>query len=746
MANITLTGLLRDPATGLSVGDEIRFTHASTTGETVKGAISIVTIPPDGTYSVLLQYGLVLVEYKDVLSTQFKNLGVATVNATNTATSIPELLNALVPVSSAELIEFQAILADAVTAKNAAEAAAATTATRVDTFANLILLSPTTDGSTFVCQERASAEYILQAAGYTALAGDATFANGRVAKLVVKDSVSPEMFGATGSSANELTIMQSVMDYSVANNVAVEGSKAYTINGELTLNSGLTMRGNGNFELLECTVKAQGSISNETALTVLGVSGETQLTVASTTGYAVGDTIRIISCINAQAPTAGRFLLGDRRTATDITYLSEFLKIRSLTSTVIKLQSPLLFDYSLTPDADSGTRTQTSVYKANLVKDLSIKDLRVQRTTTTTNDHPFIAEYLGTNCDFNNVKFDCSAASYVYARAMELTFCYDFDLTYCDFLGIVSDSLTSSEGNTIIRACQDVTGVRCYQSGGNQGIDITHGGSSTTFGGPSIHIKLHFCEFENTTLDGVTTHWGSYENEIYKCTINTQSDRGVRVRSRGDKVIGCNINKSKPSSLASTTGIGVYVTGIPWFETEVYDNTISGYDSGVLVDANLTADYGINDLSFVEFGPSIKRNNISYCDKAVYTYSTAATARRIGTFSTDNKISFCGDGLRLGSYANNCTSKDNIYYKCENGVYIEKDNIGNIIEQEQFISCTSRSLRGSTSASNQVLDTATFGALANAGFSIKNNYYIDSPAPASMSTNLTGLTTSDFTN
>jgi hypothetical protein len=125
MASITLAGTLLDPNSDLSVGDEIRFTHASTTGQTIKGAVSLVSIGPNGTYSVPLQYGLVLVEYKDISSSQFKNLGMATVNGDNPATTIPELLNALVPVSSAELIEFQAILADAVTAKNSAEAALA---------------------------------------------------------------------------------------------------------------------------------------------------------------------------------------------------------------------------------------------------------------------------------------------------------------------------------------------------------------------------------------------------------------------------------------------------------------------------------------------------------------------------------------------------------------------------------------------------------------------------------------------
>lgn len=123
MAFITLSGTLLDPNGDLAVGDQIRFTHKSTTGETVESAVSIITVNPAGTYLLDLQYGLVLVEYKDIKNPQFKNLGVATVNSTNPATTIPELLNALVPVSSAELIEFQGILADCVTAQVAAEAA-----------------------------------------------------------------------------------------------------------------------------------------------------------------------------------------------------------------------------------------------------------------------------------------------------------------------------------------------------------------------------------------------------------------------------------------------------------------------------------------------------------------------------------------------------------------------------------------------------------------------------------------------
>jgi hypothetical protein len=122
MASITLSGTLLDPNGDLAVGDQIRFTHQSTTGQTVKGSVSVITINPAGTYTLPLQFGFVLVEHKDVSSTQFKSLGVATVNANNPATSIPELLNALVPVSSAELIAFQAILADSVAAAATSEA------------------------------------------------------------------------------------------------------------------------------------------------------------------------------------------------------------------------------------------------------------------------------------------------------------------------------------------------------------------------------------------------------------------------------------------------------------------------------------------------------------------------------------------------------------------------------------------------------------------------------------------------
>ena len=114
MAFITLQGTLLDPNGSVSIGDELRFTQKSTTGSTLKSAVTLMKLTTLGNYYIDLQYGLVLVEYKDVKNNQFENLGVVTVNQDSTATTLPELLNAIVPPTDAQLLEFQAILADCV--------------------------------------------------------------------------------------------------------------------------------------------------------------------------------------------------------------------------------------------------------------------------------------------------------------------------------------------------------------------------------------------------------------------------------------------------------------------------------------------------------------------------------------------------------------------------------------------------------------------------------------------------------
>ena len=267
MAFITLAGSLKDPNSDLSIGDQVRFTQQSTTGETLEGAVSVVTISVLGTYSVNLQYGLVLVEYRNAKNPNFRSLGIKTVNANNPATSIPELLTATVPVSSADLIAFQTILADAVTAESGAVTAknsavtaetGAVTARNVavaasiiqyQTFAELLAISETVDYKQFTVAERANAAYTLQPAGYVALSGDATLANSRVASLQIDGAPHIDNFG--GQSAQSLSSADSSFDNKdvIASIVSRNNSDNY---------SGFIQLGSGYYrttETVDCLVK-----------------------------------------------------------------------------------------------------------------------------------------------------------------------------------------------------------------------------------------------------------------------------------------------------------------------------------------------------------------------------------------------------------------------------------------------------------------------------------------------------------
>lgn len=64
------------------------------------------------------------------------------------------------------------------------------------TFADLSSLNPTVAGQAFECVERANAKYVLKPSGYTAIDGDVTFANGRVAELQLIGDANVAWFGS----------------------------------------------------------------------------------------------------------------------------------------------------------------------------------------------------------------------------------------------------------------------------------------------------------------------------------------------------------------------------------------------------------------------------------------------------------------------------------------------------------------------------------------------------------------------
>lgn len=121
MANINLTGILRDPTGEFSYRNQIRFTHNTNTGQTLKGFRSVHDIEVDGAYDIDVEYGNVSVETFDVLNRSWIYHGTFTINSDTPATDIPTLLGITTPATNAELLVFQALAADA--AQDAADAA-----------------------------------------------------------------------------------------------------------------------------------------------------------------------------------------------------------------------------------------------------------------------------------------------------------------------------------------------------------------------------------------------------------------------------------------------------------------------------------------------------------------------------------------------------------------------------------------------------------------------------------------------
>jgi lysophospholipase L1-like esterase len=142
MASINLSGILRDSLGEIDVGALIRFTHVTTTGEVLATTEAEYIIPPDGTYSIDVQYGQVRVDYTTRFTENF--VAIVIVNGDSTATNLPDLLNAAVPPTDAQLLQFQGILADAQAAAVTSEAFA-DQLTTLDLIASAATFAPDTN-------------------------------------------------------------------------------------------------------------------------------------------------------------------------------------------------------------------------------------------------------------------------------------------------------------------------------------------------------------------------------------------------------------------------------------------------------------------------------------------------------------------------------------------------------------------------------------------------------------------------
>jgi len=244
MAFVNLSGVLTDPIGGFDVGGILKMTHITTTGDTLSSTVTELIIPPDGTYDIDLNFGVVRFDYTTDFTQNF--IAITTVNGDTTATTIPELLNAVVPPTNAQLLLFQDILADAVTAETNAAASAASAASNADdTVISFPVLNDAvintdtsimTDGRTLHIADRIAGRsggatwYVVLTSTVTTNTFDIVQCSGLPLLALVLDTsgvmVDVKTFGADGTEATDsLLALQFAASFAIANRKVLTASK-----------------------------------------------------------------------------------------------------------------------------------------------------------------------------------------------------------------------------------------------------------------------------------------------------------------------------------------------------------------------------------------------------------------------------------------------------------------------------------------------------------------------------------------
>lgn len=227
MASKNFSGILRDPLGTLANNDKYRFTHVSTTGEVIRGSTSYLTIGDDGVYNIDIEYGNVSIESYSELGKRWIAQGTTTINADTTATTLPALLNALVPASDELILQLEALLADAESAatsavSNAAIATDAASSASTDAASASANATIATDAATSATASASSAASDAQVA-----VNAATSAN--TSATIAANAATSAESDATSAADSATTATQAAIDAQAASesaNNAVDYSSA----------------------------------------------------------------------------------------------------------------------------------------------------------------------------------------------------------------------------------------------------------------------------------------------------------------------------------------------------------------------------------------------------------------------------------------------------------------------------------------------------------------------------------------
>ena len=309
MASIHLQGILVDSVGEIDVGGVITFTHLTTTGETIASTQTELVIPPDGAYSIDVEYGQIRIDYTTRNTERF--VANVIVNSSSTATSLPELLSATTPVAKPIIIQMQGLVADATAAATTAEAFA-DQLTTTELIASSAVFAPntniTTKGYTTSGDGGAGSWVQNGVTGQTVSQSPAQLGNALLNDAsgnqwgLVEGLINPKVFGAVGNGVADDTLpIRAWLASANTNRVGFAGTYIIT---SVTIAAGCVVSGSKDTVIKRKADSTTQLITMSDDSEMHGITIDGNNTAASGSGFS-------IICSAVKGVTINRCLLKD---------------------------------------------------------------------------------------------------------------------------------------------------------------------------------------------------------------------------------------------------------------------------------------------------------------------------------------------------------------------------------------------------------------------------------------------------
>lgn len=413
----------------------------------------------------------------------------------------------------------------------------------------------------------------------------------------------------------------------------------YLIDNNVSINSNITIYGSSKGLLRNCYLTGTGSYGDEIPLLESINNKENRIPISSQ-NLIPGKWLKISGLLNIGSSDAAYWQLGDR--FDDYETLGEFVKIKSIIDpNLIEINGFTVFPYTNERGQLSPASWLTSVVRPiNWCENVSIKGVRFVGLAPGANtiiDTTFGRNWVLEDCQFDSSNFPVTTNRFKYSL--------DCRLNRTHHIG--SENAITSAGNQIrIISCQNVNLSAAKLENGYQSFDVTYAVNDEDFRGtPSIHCGAKDSDAINAKVDGFTSHPGCYHTTFEKLTTRGCT-RGIRVRSRGDKVTNCSL-------IGGSSGIGVYIVGAALVESIVSNNDITGFLRGIAAE-NIYQGEGYDNLLELSGGGSkIHDNQIELCTANGLHFSGAPTNKLILTEAYNNTLKNCAaDVIYIDSYQN----------------------------------------------------------------------------------------------